>query len=101
MMFNEIIENLYPPLHPQDLPPSLQLLCTLKAVIIATPLSLVVPLLMVLQRGLCVWIEDKKEVIPEIDYNDVVRIRLLLQRIIDLHHYTDHVTIHRHPHQTP
>jgi hypothetical protein len=101
MMFNEIVENLYPPLHPQDLPPSLRLLCTLKAVIIATPLSLVVPLLTVVQSGLCVWIEDKKEVIPEAEYNDVVRIRRLSQRIVDLPHYSDHVTLHRHPHQTP
>jgi hypothetical protein len=63
--------------------PSLQLLCTLKAVIIA-----VVPLLVVLQRGLCVW---KKEVIPEIDYNDVVDIRLLLL-------YTDTLTkLRNHP----
>jgi hypothetical protein len=71
-MFDEILENLYPPLHLQDLTPSLRLLCTLKAVIIATPLSLLVPLLMAVQKGLCIWIEDKKEVVPQAEYNDVV-----------------------------
>ena len=73
MMLNEILENLYPPLHPQDIQPSLRLLCTLKAVIIATPLFLLVPLLAIVQNGLCMWIEDKKEIVQEAEYNDVVR----------------------------
>lgn len=72
MMFDEILQNLYPPLHLQDIDSSLRFLCTLKAVIIATPSSLLLPLVTAVQNGLCVWIEDRKELVPELEYNDAV-----------------------------
>jgi hypothetical protein len=93
-MFDEILENLYPPLHPQDISPSLRLLCTLKAVIIAIPSSLLVPLLTVVQKGLCIWIEDKKEVVPVAEYNDVVCTLSVSRGNVNLHRYTDNVPIY-------
>jgi hypothetical protein len=77
-MFNEILENLYPPLGPQDMQQSLQLLCTLKAVVITLSLSLLVPLLRAVQGGMCIWIEDRKQAVTETEYNDVVGISPLI-----------------------
>lgn len=71
MMIDDILENLYPP-HQEDVASSLQLLCTLKTLFLTAPSGLLVPLLKSIQKGLCVWIEDKDETVPESDYNDVV-----------------------------
>jgi hypothetical protein len=52
----------------------LRLLCTLKALFLTAPPGLLVPLLKYVQKGLCVWIEDKDETVSESDYNDVVSV---------------------------
>ena len=39
---------------------------------IASSSSLLLPVLMVIQNRLCIWIVDKEEVVPDTDYNDAV-----------------------------
>lgn len=70
-MVDDILLHLYPP-PLEDIHVCLHLICTLKAIIIAAPLSLLVPILASVQSGLCLWIEDKLESVPEVEYNDKV-----------------------------
>lgn len=76
-MVDDILENLYPP-HPDDLTLSLQLLSTVKAIIIVCPSSLLLSLLQAIQRGLCLWIEDRDQVVPEREYNNAVRVTFVV-----------------------
>lgn len=82
-MVDDILVNLYPP-HPDDVAASLQLLRTLKALFLAAPSGLLVPLLKTVQAGLCIWIEDKEEAISEPEYNDVVCVGISLERNMTL-----------------
>ena len=72
MIIDDILQHLYPP-QTHDLGDSLQFLIALKAIIIACPSSLLLPVLMIIQNGLCIWIVDKDEAVPDTDYNDAVR----------------------------
>lgn len=72
IMIDDILQNLYPP-QTNDLHDSLQFFTALKAVIIACPPSLLLPVLVTIQNGLCIWILDKDEAVSNASFNDVVR----------------------------
>ena len=72
VIIGDILQHLYPP-QTHDLHDSLQFLIALKAIIIACPPSLFLPVLMIIQNGLCIWIVDKEEAVPDTSYNDAVR----------------------------
>ena len=71
MIIDDILQHLYLP-QTHDLGNSLQFLSALKAIIIASPSSLLLPVLMIIQNGLCIWIVSKEEAMPDTDYNDAV-----------------------------
>ena len=71
MIIDDILQHLYL-LQTHDLGDSLQFLIALKAIIIASPSSLLLPVLMIIQNRLCIWIVDKEEAVPDTDYNDTV-----------------------------
>lgn len=64
---------MYPPTQ-ELLSTALQITRLLGQIIVSVPHLLLVSFLSAVQRGLCRWIEDEREVMPETEYNDTVRV---------------------------
>jgi len=69
---NYLLRSNYPPLHDRKRD-ALKLVEALQSVIISIPLVHVIPMLLSMQEGLSVWIEDEQAVTTKEEYNLSVR----------------------------
>jgi hypothetical protein len=72
-MVDEWLRHNYPPVGEEQLNIVCECVQTLRRIVSTLPVPLVIPFLVSLSGGLCLWIRDELETLTESEYNDVVQ----------------------------